>query len=69
MSTGHDIETEEVTGAFNKEVVSRCVGTVQRDDEGATDLATTGQVLVAAYLAEAATGTNREGEFGGPVPE
>lgn len=34
-----------------------------------TDLATTGQVLVAAYLAEAAIGANREREFGGPVPE
>jgi len=42
---------------------------VQRDDEGAMDLATTGQVLVAAYLAEAATGASREREFGGPVPE
>ena len=52
MNKGRDIETGELTEVINQEWSPAMAEAVLREDT--TELATTGQVLVAAYLAEAA---------------
>ena len=54
MSTSLDMEPGEVTEAFNEEWSGALSEAELYDDEDAAQLATTGQVLVAACLAEAA---------------
>ena len=54
ISTGRDMETVELCEAFAEEWSLATSDAVLRDDEDATELARTGQILVAAYIAEAA---------------
>ena len=54
MSTGRDMETQELRGVFAEEWSSAIADAALRDDEDADELATTGQILAATYVTEAA---------------
>ena len=54
MSTGRDMETQELREVFAEEWSSAIAEAALRDDEDGDEIAATGQILVAAYLAEAA---------------
>src|SRR5271165_5160132 len=55
ISTGRDMESQELGEAFADEWSSAIADAALRDDEDVDELAATGQILVAAYLTEAAT--------------
>ncbi len=54
LSTGRDIETQELRGIFAEEWSTAIADAALRDDEDADELATTGQILAATYVTEAA---------------
>lgn len=54
LSTGRDMEAEELRGVFAGEWSLATADAELRDDEDAGELAATGQILVAAYVTEAA---------------
>ena len=54
LNTGHDMETRELSEVFSAEWSLASADAALRDDEDAEELAATGQILVSAYLAEAA---------------
>ena len=54
LSTGRDMETQELREVFAEEWSLAIADAALRDDEDADELAATGQILVAAYLTEAA---------------
>ena len=54
LSTGCDMEAEELRGVFAEEWSLATADAALRDDEEADELAATGQILVAAYVTEAA---------------
>jgi len=54
MSTGRDMENGELSEAFAEEWSLAIAEAALRDDEDATELTTTGRILVEAYLSEAA---------------
>ena len=53
MSTGRDMENGELSEVFAEEWSQAMADAALRDDEDAAELATTGEVLVQAYLSEA----------------
>ncbi|HEY4961014.1 MAG TPA: PD-(D/E)XK nuclease family protein [Terriglobales bacterium] len=54
LSTGRDMKAEELREVFVEEWSTAIADAALRDDEGAVELAATGQILVAAYVTEAA---------------
>lgn len=54
MSTGRDIDTQELREVFAEEWALAIADAALRDDEDGDELAATGQILVAAYVTEAA---------------
>src|SRR5208337_2755256 len=54
LGTGRDMEAKELREVFDEEWSVAIANAELRDDEDADKLAATGQILVAAYLTEAA---------------
>ena len=54
-STNRDMETKDLREVFDEEWSVALAEATLRDDEDVDELAATGQILVAAYLTEAAT--------------
>jgi hypothetical protein len=54
LSAGHEMEAKELREVFSQEWSSVIADDAWSDDEDADELAATGQILVTAYLTEAA---------------
>jgi len=54
LSTGRDMEAAELRGVFGEEWSLATADAALRDDEDVDEVAATGQILVAAYVTEAA---------------
>jgi hypothetical protein len=54
LSTGHEVEAEELREVFREEWSSVIADSAWRDDEDSDEPAATGRILVTAYLTEVA---------------